>query len=656
MESYNKQYHPSVNSVASTAGKSFFQPKLTINNPNDKYEQEADAVADKVMQMETPSVQKKSGADSFFSSSPVSITPLQRKCDNCKEEEKMQRKEIDREELTADNNIENYVGGLQSGGQPLPNEARNFYEPRFGYDFSNVKIHTDNVAAKSAQSINALAYTSGSNIVFNTNQYSPNTDSGKKLLGHELTHVVQQGGSIQAKKIQRAVVRVNNQSVTIDYGNVIGIANYLTGIQAAITIYTGAAPTPAMDAAITALSPQNQRWLLFGLDVLTDNTTAAQAALNRVDAINRLIAFVPSSTTQPLGNIANTQLFAREVLISSGWTDVTLTRSLTAPGVADRAIIDPIINPPATGGLPPGPLNVAMLNSRLTPALRSLLIAIDPALITTVGTQSISNIQAIGDLILAEARVFFSPFSDASSASVFNVNPTWVASANISDTTAQVPDTAARISYLKNRAQIVGWNDTPSANIADTNIFADANFDGTRSVDDTELLNIITTMETDAVIQPIVDRLIQHTGFKTGSGISTHIGINPEFNISTTTECQARWRTVDTLCHEVLHALVHPNFQSAASRISFNQVVREGFTEVLGNQLFNDHVVIKAAANPAFKISLEAGIVGSPCPAPATGTIGYGSAGTGAETIRARVHDSNFRAAYFLGRTDLVGF
>ena len=192
MESYNKQYHPSVNSVAATADKPFFQPKLTINNPNDKYEQEADAVADKVMQMETPSVQKKSGADSFFSSSPISITPLQRKCDNCKEEEKMQRKEIDGEELTADNNLENYVGGLQSGGHPLPNEARNFYEPRFGYDFSNVKIHTDAVAAKSAQSINAMAYTSGSNIVFNSNQYSPNTDSGKRLLGHELTHVVQQ--------------------------------------------------------------------------------------------------------------------------------------------------------------------------------------------------------------------------------------------------------------------------------------------------------------------------------------------------------------------------------------------------------------------------------------------------------------------------------
>jgi hypothetical protein len=75
---------------------------------------------------------------------------------------------------------------------------------------------------------------------------------------------------------------------------------------------------------------------------------------------------------------------------------------------------------------------------------------------------------------------------------------------------------------------------------------------------------------------------------------------------------------------------------------------------VLGEQLFNQHVIPKAAADAAFKARLEQGIATAPCPAPATGTIGYGSAGTGAETIRSTVGDSRFRAAYFLGRTDLV--
>lgn len=169
----------------------FFNPaiqgKLTVNNPNDKYEQEADTMADKVMRMEQPFIQAK----------PLIVIPVQRKCAHCEEEEKkvQLKKDINAEESTADNNLENYVGSLSGGGQSLPNDIRNFYEPRFGYDFSSVKVHTDNVAAKSAQSINALAYTNGNNIVFNSGQYAPNTDNGKRLLGHELTHVVQQGNA-----------------------------------------------------------------------------------------------------------------------------------------------------------------------------------------------------------------------------------------------------------------------------------------------------------------------------------------------------------------------------------------------------------------------------------------------------------------------------
>ncbi|GAB2835103.1 eCIS core domain-containing protein [Ferruginibacter profundus] len=203
METFAGLSSEKVNATVPAGGKNkpFFspatvQPKLTINQPNDSYEQEADAMADKVMRMEQPGVQLQ----------PLPIAALQRKCAHCEEEDKkMQRKEMNGGEKTAGSNLESYVGGLNSGGQSLSNEVRNFYEPRFGYDFSNVKIHTDTVAAKSAQSINALAYTSGNNIVFNSGQYSPGTDSGKRLLGHELTHVVQQNSSIQTKRIQRTI-------------------------------------------------------------------------------------------------------------------------------------------------------------------------------------------------------------------------------------------------------------------------------------------------------------------------------------------------------------------------------------------------------------------------------------------------------------------
>jgi Domain of unknown function (DUF4157) len=198
METMNKQYQPTAEPAqAGRKVQPFFQAKLSINQPNDAYEVEADAMADKVMRMEMPS--------NGLQLKPLPISSVQRKCAHCEKEKKMQRKEMNGSETTADVGLESYVGGLHSGGQALSAEARNFYEPRFGYDFSNVKLHTDSVAAKSAQSINALAYTSGNNIVFNNGQFSPNTDSGKRLLGHELTHVVQQGGgqNVVSRFIQR---------------------------------------------------------------------------------------------------------------------------------------------------------------------------------------------------------------------------------------------------------------------------------------------------------------------------------------------------------------------------------------------------------------------------------------------------------------------
>jgi len=82
---------------------------------------------------------------------------------------------------------------LGSSGQPLDAGARAFMEPRFGHDFSQVRIHTDDQAQRSAKAVDALAYTVGSHVVFGSGQYSPDSPSGRKLLAHELTHTVQQG-------------------------------------------------------------------------------------------------------------------------------------------------------------------------------------------------------------------------------------------------------------------------------------------------------------------------------------------------------------------------------------------------------------------------------------------------------------------------------
>ena len=199
----------------------FFSPgliqrKLTIGPVDDEYEREADAVADKVMRMSsTETLQTK----------PSAIN-IQRKCKHCEEEEKLQRKEDDEdnqilfrkpvpdlplqrkcaacqkeeENIHLKKSTGSSVPGvspsvydvLQSSGHSLDMGTRSFMESRFGYDFSNVQIHIDSIANQSSADINALAYTYGKHIVFGRGQYQPNTKSGKQLLAHELTHVVQQ--------------------------------------------------------------------------------------------------------------------------------------------------------------------------------------------------------------------------------------------------------------------------------------------------------------------------------------------------------------------------------------------------------------------------------------------------------------------------------
>ncbi|RPJ83833.1 MAG: DUF4157 domain-containing protein, partial [Acidobacteria bacterium] len=105
------------------------------------------------------------------------------------------------------------IGHLRGGGRPLPPAAREFFEPRFGTDFSQVRLHADSRAAQAARSINARAFTVGHDIGLATGQYSPDTDQGRQLLAHELTHVVQQRsgdgegaeGVSKAKLLNRAV-------------------------------------------------------------------------------------------------------------------------------------------------------------------------------------------------------------------------------------------------------------------------------------------------------------------------------------------------------------------------------------------------------------------------------------------------------------------
>jgi hypothetical protein len=168
------------------------QAKLKVGQPGDIYEQEADRVAEQVMRMPEPQA------------------PQQAEEEKKEEEETLRAKGTSSNISEVTSDLEFPIQSLIGGGQPLPKFARAFFEPRFGQNFSQVRIHTDAKAAESARALNARAYAFGRDIVFGAGEYAPETVRGKRLIAHELTHVVQQGGaSTSIAPMQNAVADDN---------------------------------------------------------------------------------------------------------------------------------------------------------------------------------------------------------------------------------------------------------------------------------------------------------------------------------------------------------------------------------------------------------------------------------------------------------------
>lgn len=215
------------------------QPKLTIGQPNDKYEREADTMADRVVSQ-----------GSATATGPVAAPQLQTKCADCEEKQGVQRmaeeepevqtmpeeEEVQRmaeeepevqameeeevqakpeeEEVQAKplmrkaangrsvgtSTLATQLNSSKGGGRPMAPAVQTQMNQAFGRDFGAVRIHTGSRAAEMNQGIQAKAFTHGSDIYFNQGQYRPETTAGQRLLAHELTHTVQQGG--KSRKLQ----------------------------------------------------------------------------------------------------------------------------------------------------------------------------------------------------------------------------------------------------------------------------------------------------------------------------------------------------------------------------------------------------------------------------------------------------------------------
>ncbi len=203
----------------------FFQAKLSVNQPNDKYEREADSVANTVVnnqgsgtvvqqkeisgiqRLSTSAEEEKLGTNEerMRRDKEIQTKPeIQRMCPECeKEKEGMVQQKSDGTGATASPALSSRIESSAGKGKSIPKKTLNEMQSSFGVDFRHVNIHTDSSSVEMNRELSAQAFTHGSDIYFNSGKYNPETSGGKLLLAHELTHVVQQGAA-NKEEVQRS--------------------------------------------------------------------------------------------------------------------------------------------------------------------------------------------------------------------------------------------------------------------------------------------------------------------------------------------------------------------------------------------------------------------------------------------------------------------
>ncbi|HEY2914585.1 MAG TPA: DUF4157 domain-containing protein, partial [Candidatus Angelobacter sp.] len=192
--SHDRSPHDLPHLPVSSAPSGTIQTKLTVNRPGDSYEQEADRVAEQVMRM--PETGTAAALASSAAPGVQRVCACGGSCDECKKKNndeqhaKVQMKAVGPGNAGGVEAPPMVHEALRSPGQPLDKKTRAFMEPRFGRDFSGVRVHMDVKAQESARAVNAKAYTVGSDVVLAAGQPAAGSRESTQLLAHELTHVV----------------------------------------------------------------------------------------------------------------------------------------------------------------------------------------------------------------------------------------------------------------------------------------------------------------------------------------------------------------------------------------------------------------------------------------------------------------------------------
>ena len=352
---------------------------MTVNKPGDKFEQEADKMADKVMRMPDPApattskeekiqrapdekvqkrvddrimraemkddkVQKAEAKEEKIQKAEMKEDKVQKaeaKEDKIQKaeikEEKVQRKDgSDGSSSSVGAHTQSAIQSKAGGGQPLSSDVRSHMEPRFHADFSNIRIHNDPESASLSNHLGARAFTYQNNIFFSRDQYQPGTSEGKQLLAHELTHTIQQGHAeqhspqVSTTTTPPPVQRLGVQDV-LDY--FADKAYHIPGFRL-LTIILGVNPINMRSAPRTAAN------ILRGLVELIPGGHFISQALDNHGVFNKAGAWVEQKLSV-LGDIGSDIIAGLKRFIDSlSWTDI-----FDLGGVWDRAkriFTDPI--------------------------------------------------------------------------------------------------------------------------------------------------------------------------------------------------------------------------------------------------------------------------------------------------------------------------
>jgi peptidoglycan hydrolase-like protein with peptidoglycan-binding domain len=642
--------------------------KLTVGTPNDEYEQEADRVADQVMRTAQPLASAETVA------TPPANTPAPRQMNE--EGQAGAQTVLVHRQMRGDGpevspEVETHINSSRGGGRPLPEPVRASMEAKFGQDFGGVRVHNGPGAAEAARKVNAQAFTTGQDLHFAEGQYQPDTPQGQRLLAHELTHTVQQGAPSAARaasQLQRTIgdghdLRSNrfkgNVQLEAAYDNESRIHIGANGLH--VTIIQQALVDAGFPLPVHGVSGQ----------FMNETRNAVRAFQGSKGLTGPAVDGIVGQTTMTLLD----QHFlghAPERAIASDPARPVLegTRGLTAPERAGvTAAITTEVRTPS-GALPtfhrtiagiPNPYEVRIRN-RLNQAITSLHSSqvtsrpprVAGNLMTSADVDRLAQrAKAVTDAVYGRYR--------AGPAMAFGLNifdQFLERQAEISASTANA-DRAAnwRVLKLLNGDEGIGDIDREHGAVqtraAEWSLIA-----GVTGFPNTPpgVLNYTTHpphVTTGIVGTRRAELLDIHQNWPASAG-GGQIFLQMYLGGTDAANRNIMYKTFGTIIHEYIHTLEHPNHVTYRRGLPEQRggfVLREGMTDYLAKVVWdnlNFNAALRATIEDRFGDPLHP--TGHPIPPPPR----Y-SEWANAERAAGIVGIRNAMAAFFLGRTDLIG-